>query len=39
MSIVRQIVEAHGGEIQVRSQPGSGTQVTFSLPLERRPQV
>jgi len=32
MSIVRQIVEGHGGSIHVISTLGKGTQVTFSLP-------
>ncbi len=32
MSIVRNIVEAHGGEIRIASQPGEGTRVDFFLP-------
>lgn len=32
MSIVRQIVENHGGTIWVESQQGEGTQVNFTLP-------
>ncbi len=32
MSIVRDIIEAHGGTIQVTSQPGQGTRVSFALP-------
>lgn len=32
MGIVKQIVEDHGGEIVVKSTPGEGTTVTFSLP-------
>ncbi|MGF7087636.1 signal transduction histidine kinase [Kroppenstedtia sanguinis] len=32
MAIAKQLVEAHGGEIQVESQPGSGTQVEIRLP-------
>jgi PAS domain S-box-containing protein len=39
MAIVRRIVEAHGGKIRVRSKPGSGTRVSFSLPLEHAPQL
>jgi signal transduction histidine kinase len=35
MSIVRYIVEAHGGGIEVLSEPDKGTTVTFSLPAYR----
>ncbi len=28
----RQMVRAHGGEIVIRSEPGSGTEVTITLP-------
>lgn len=34
--IVMNIVEAHGGTVQVSSEPGAGTTVHFSLP--RRPR-
>ncbi len=33
MSIVKHIVEAHGGGIAVESEPGKGTRVSFTLPL------
>ncbi len=33
LSIAKQIVEAHGGSIFLKSKPGEGTEVTFSLPL------
>jgi PAS domain S-box-containing protein len=33
MSIVRNIVEAHGGNIWVESEPGRGTTVQFLIPL------
>jgi two-component system OmpR family sensor kinase/two-component system sensor histidine kinase BaeS len=33
LSISRGIVEAHGGRIWAESQPGSGTQITFTLPI------
>jgi two-component system, OmpR family, sensor histidine kinase VicK len=31
--ITRAIVEAHGGQIDIRSQPGQGVTVSFTLPL------
>ena len=33
LSLVRNIIEAHGGEIRVESAPGQGTRIVFSLPL------
>lgn len=33
MSLVKAIVEAHGGRVSLESQPGLGTQVAFSLPM------
>ncbi len=36
LAIVKTIVEAHGGTVEVQSQLGRGTTVTFSLP-RRRP--
>ncbi len=33
MSIVKGMVEAHGGRIWVESEPESGTTVTFTLPM------
>lgn len=32
MSIVKEIVELHGGEVEITSQPGVGTRVTLWLP-------
>ena len=32
LSIAKELVEAHGGEISIDSEPGKGTVVTFSLP-------
>jgi PAS domain S-box-containing protein len=33
MSLVKEIVAAHGGETRVESEPGIGTSVVFTLPL------
>ena len=35
MSIVKHIVEAHGGRVWLESAPGEGTTVFFTLPLAR----
>ena len=32
LTIAKQLVKAHGGEIQAASRPGAGTTVTFTLP-------
>jgi PAS domain S-box-containing protein len=34
MSIARQIVERHGGDIRVESEVGRGTRVTFTVPMK-----
>ena len=34
LAITRQIVEEHNGEIRIESEPGAGTKVILSLPLE-----
>ena len=33
LTIVKRIVEQHGGKIQIESEPGRGTSITFDLPL------
>jgi two-component system sensor histidine kinase BaeS len=33
LSIAKDIVEAHGGEIRLESRPGAGTTVTLTLPV------
>jgi signal transduction histidine kinase len=32
LAICRDIIEAHGGEISIASEPSRGTTVTFTLP-------
>ncbi|WP_310566253.1 ATP-binding protein [Hydrogenophaga sp.] len=38
MSIVKEIVDIHGGQVEVRSAPGEGTTVTLVLPVHARPR-
>jgi signal transduction histidine kinase len=38
LSICKAIVECHGGQITVESQPGEGATFTISLPLYRAPE-
>jgi len=33
LAIVQHVVEAHGGEVRIESEPGRGTAVRFELPL------
>ena len=37
--LARRIVEAHQGQLDVVSRPGSGTQITISLPLYEEQQT
>lgn len=34
MAIVKHIIEAHGGDVRVESQPGAGTAVWIALPVQ-----
>ena len=36
LSVVRRIVEAHGGRIDVSSKPGEGTRFLLAFPLADR---
>jgi len=36
LSIVKSFVEAHGGEVAVRSTPGTGSTFSFVLPMEAK---
>jgi two-component system sensor histidine kinase SenX3 len=35
LAVAREIVETHGGEIRVQSEPGSGSTFWIELPLKR----
>ncbi len=35
LAVTKKIIEAHGGSLQVASEPGRGTTMLVSLPLER----
>jgi signal transduction histidine kinase/tetratricopeptide (TPR) repeat protein len=35
LTLVKHIMDAHGGEVVIRSQPGKGTLVSLILPLEK----
>jgi len=37
LTIARHIVEAHGGEIRLESEPGVGSTFTILLPMEKKP--
>jgi signal transduction histidine kinase len=37
LSLVKAIIEAHGGQVSVESEPGRGSTFTVALPLEGRP--
>ncbi|WP_447980527.1 ATP-binding protein [Candidatus Nitrospira bockiana] len=39
LAICRNIVDAHGGDIHVSSQPGKGTTVRVWLPLRQQPRM
>lgn len=35
LPIVKSLIEAHGGKLEIRSRPGSGTTVSIHIPSER----
>jgi signal transduction histidine kinase len=36
LTIVKQIIEAHQGQVRVESKPGHGSTFSFTLPLKRQ---
>ncbi len=39
LAIAKEIVEAHGGSISIKSVVGSGTEVMIKLPVKKRPKT
>lgn len=39
LSLVKEIAEAHGGSVNVESEPGHGTTMTVLLPYEEAPEI
>ena len=39
LSLVRSLVELHGGQVELHSVPGGGTRVDCRLPLQSEPEV
>ena len=39
LSIAYEIVERHGGKIEIQSQKGKGTTITVTLPVEGPPNA
>jgi signal transduction histidine kinase len=37
LTISRRIVEGHGGQLTVQSEPGRGSVFTFTIPLSSEP--
>jgi len=39
LAIAKHTIQAHGGNISVKSEEGKGTTITFDLPLNTKPTV
>jgi len=38
LAVVKEIIESHGGTVQVQSRPGKGTTFTICLPVDTEPE-
>jgi signal transduction histidine kinase len=36
LSISQRIIEAHGGQLSVQSEPGKGSRFTFTIPIAKK---
>lgn len=39
LAIVKHVARAHGGQVEVKSEPGAGSAFTFLMPITAKPQL